>query len=133
MKMHPVVHFELPAENQKRMSAFYTRAFGWKTQQLGPTMGDYVLVTTTQSDAKGPKRRGAINGGFYKKEADKPLQYPSVVIPVPDIKKHMKIVKGAGGKVLGEPVDIPGYGIYVSFIDTEGNRIGMMQPRMGKD
>ena len=61
------------------------------------------------------------------------LQYPSVVIPVPNIKKHMKIVKDAGGKVLGQPFDIPGYGIYVSFIDTEGNRIGMMQPRMGKD
>jgi predicted enzyme related to lactoylglutathione lyase len=33
-----------------------------------------------------------------------------------------------GGKVLGEPMDIPGIGLYVSFFDTEGNRVGMIQP-----
>lgn len=34
--MNPVVHFEMPAEDPKRMSGFYTRAFGWQTKQLGP-------------------------------------------------------------------------------------------------
>ena len=37
-------------------------------------------------------------------------------------------VEKSGGKVLGEPVDIPGVGLYVSFFDTEGNRVGMIQP-----
>jgi predicted enzyme related to lactoylglutathione lyase len=40
----------------------------------------------------------------------------------------MKNVEEAGGKVLGEPLDIPGVGLYVSFIDTEGNRVSMLQP-----
>jgi predicted enzyme related to lactoylglutathione lyase len=53
-----------------------------------------------------------------------------VVIAVEDIKKHMKKVEKAGGKVLGEPWDIPGVGWYVAFNDTEGNRISMLQPRM---
>jgi len=35
MKMDPVVHFEMPAEDRKRMSGFYKNAFGWKTNQLG--------------------------------------------------------------------------------------------------
>jgi predicted enzyme related to lactoylglutathione lyase len=35
LKMNPVVHFEMPAEDRKRMADFYTKAFGWKTQQLG--------------------------------------------------------------------------------------------------
>jgi len=39
-------------------------------------------------------------------------------------------VTKAGGKVLGEPVDIPGVGSYVSFIDTEGNRVSLLQPSM---
>ena len=51
-KMHPVVHFEMPAEDRKRMSAFYTRAFGWKTEQLGPEMGEYVVVTTFANTRK---------------------------------------------------------------------------------
>ena len=40
----------------------------------------------------------------------------------------MKQVIAAGGKVLGEPMEIPGVGQYVSIIDTEGNRISMLQP-----
>ena len=127
--MNPVVHFEMPAEEKSRMADFYTKAFGWKTQMLGPEMNEYVLVTTTESDEDGrPKNPGAINGGFYKKSADMPAQYPSVVIGVGDIKEAMKRVTEAGGKVLGEPMEIPGYGLYVSFFDTEGNRVSMMQP-----
>ena len=126
--MNPVVHFEMPAEDRKRMADFYTKVFGCKTEQLGEDMGNYVLATTTESDEKGPKEPGAINGGFFQKTDDKPAQYPSVVIAVENIKEHMKNVERAGGKVLGEPWDIPGVGLYVSFFDTEGNRVGMIQP-----
>jgi predicted enzyme related to lactoylglutathione lyase len=129
--MNPVIHFEMPAEDRKRMAHFYEKIFGWKTQQLGEDMGNYVLATTTESDENGrPKKLGAINGGFFQKTDDKPAQYPSVVLAVEDIKKHSKKVEEAGGKVLGEPWDIPGVGLYVSFLDTEGNRVGMIQPAM---
>jgi uncharacterized protein len=126
--MNPVIHFEMPAENKKRMAGFYTRAFGWQTQQLGPEMGEYVVVTTTESDEKGPKKPGAINGGFFQKTNDMPSQYPSVVIRVDNIKEHVKKVEEAGGKILGEPMEIPSVGWYVSFLDTEGNRVSMLQP-----
>ena len=129
MKMNPVVHFEMPAEDRKRMAEFYAKVFGWKTQQLGEDMGNYVLTTTTDSDENGmPKEPGAINGGFFQKTDDKPAQYPSVVIAVDNIKEHMTNVEKSGGKVLGEPMNIPGIGLYVSFFDTEGNRVGMIQP-----
>jgi len=39
-------------------------------------------------------------------------------------------VRKAGGEVLGKPMEIPGVGQYVAFIDTEGNRNSMMQPIM---
>jgi len=127
--MNPVIHFEMPAEDKKRMANFYTRAFGWQTKQLGPEMGEYVVATTTEPDENGrPKKPGAINGGFFQKTDDKPSQYPSVVIAVDDIKEHMRKVEEAGGKVIGEPWDIPGIGSYVSFFDTEGNRVSMLQP-----
>lgn len=132
-KMSPVVHFELPASDRGRMTKFYERAFGWRTQQLGPDMGNYVVVSTTETDDKNrSKTPGAINGGFFQKSEDN--QLPSVVIGVDDIKQAIKDVKAAGGKVIGgqkrdgQPDEIPGVGFYASFVDTEGNRVGMLQP-----
>jgi uncharacterized protein len=130
--MNPVVHFEMPAQNRQRMADFYSKTFGWQTQMLGQDMGNYVVATTTESDEKGPKKPGAINGGFYTKTEDMPAQYPSVVVAVDDIKESMKKVTQAGGKVLGEPMKIPGIGQYVSFFDTEGNRVSMLQPASPK-
>lgn len=127
-KMNPVVHFEMPAQDRKRMADFYGDVFGWQTQLLGENMGNYVLATTTESDENGPKRAGAINGGFFPKKEDWPAQYPSIVISVDDIKESMKKVAEEGGKVLAEPMEIPGVGQYVSFFDTEGNRVSMLQP-----
>jgi predicted enzyme related to lactoylglutathione lyase len=126
--MDPVVHFEIPFEDRKRMAKFYRSAFGWQTEMLGEEMGNYVLATTIETGEKGPKRPGAINGGFYPKHPDWPAQYPSIVIAVGDIRKAIAKVTKAGGSVLGEPMDIPGVGNYVSFMDPEGNRVSMLQP-----
>jgi predicted enzyme related to lactoylglutathione lyase len=127
-KMSSVVHFEMPYDDRARMAKFYQDAFGWQTRMLGAEMGDYVLATTTETDESGPKQPGAINGGFFPKKPDWPAQHPSVVIAVDDIKAAMKSVAAAGGKVLGEPLPIPGVGQYVAFFDTEGNRVSMLQP-----
>ena len=51
-----------------------------------------------------------------------------MVIGVGDIKKAMERVASAGGTVLGEPMTIPGIGQYVSFTDTEGNRVSLLEP-----
>lgn len=126
--MNPVVHFEMPYDSRERVAKFYESAFGWRMQILGEDMGNYVLAGTTPSDESGPKKPGAINGGFFPKKPDWPMQHPSVVVAVEDIRQATKEVARAGGQVLGEPIDIPGVGQYVSFTDTEGNRVGMLQP-----
>ena len=131
--MNPVVHFEMPAEDRKRMSKFYTTAFGWQTQQLGEEMGDYVLASTTPTTETGSVTTpGNINGGFYQKTDDPLTHGTSIVIAVEDIDAHMKKVTSAGGKIIGEPMMIPGIGNFVSFYDTEGNRASMLQPLMQK-
>jgi predicted enzyme related to lactoylglutathione lyase len=127
-RMNSVVHFEMPYDDRERMAKFYQAAFGWQTQMLGQEMGNYVLATTTETDERGPKTPGAINGGFFSKKPDWPAQHPSVVIAVDDIQAAMRHVAKAGGKVLGEPMAIPGVGQYVAFFDTEGNRLSMLQP-----
>ena len=129
MKMNPVVHFEMPAEDRNRMAEFYTKAFGWQMQMFDTEMGEYVVVTTTETDENRMiKKPGAINGGFYPKTANSFNQHPSIVVSVDDIAESMKKVEAAGGTVHGEPVDIPGIGKYVSIVDTEGNHVSMLQP-----
>lgn len=127
--MNPVVHFEMPYDDAARMSSFYQKAFGWHMQALGPGMGDYVTAATTASAPDGrPTTPGAINGGFFPKKPDWPAQYPSVVIAVDDIQAAIAKVQAADGTVLGEPMDIAGVGRYVSLLDTEGNRVSLLQP-----
>ncbi len=129
MSKNPVVHFEMPYKNNGRAKKFYEEAFGWQMAVMGEDMGGYIVATTTPSDPQTgrPTTPGSINGGFFAHDPQKPAQVPSVVISVDDIKAAMENVKNAGGEVLGEPVDIPGVGIYVSFTDTEGNRVSLLQ------
>jgi hypothetical protein len=121
-----VKYLEMPYRDAKRVSKFYENAFGWGMQYL-PKMGKYVLATTSPTDRKGMhKKKGAINGGFYPR--GKEATSVHFVLSVDNLEKHMEIVKKAGGKVLGKPMDIPGIGVFAMFKDTEGNKVGMLQP-----
>src|ERR1700693_4322437 len=125
----PVVHFEMPYNDSKRVAEFYAKTFGWKMQETGEDMGNYITAQTTETgENMRPTTPGSINGGFFPKSDDRHMQYPSFVIAVKDIQAAMKNVTSAGGKVLGEPMDIPSVGKYVSFVDTEGNRVSLLQP-----
>jgi predicted enzyme related to lactoylglutathione lyase len=127
--MNPVVHFEMPYDDRDRMAHFYRAAFGWQTEKFGPEMGNYVVAATSESGPDGrPLDPGTINGGFFERKPEWPAQYPSVVIAVDDIRAAMAQVAASGGTVLGEPMEIPGVGQYVSFMDTENNRVSMLQP-----
>src|SRR5262249_6093057 len=111
--MNPVVYFEMPANDRRRMAEFYTRVFGWRTQQLGPEMGvipkwelccsydNRIRPKRSPEEAWRYKRRI-----FSKFRAIKPDQYPAIVIAVDDIGQHMKKVKDAGGELLGQPMEI---------------------------
>lgn len=127
MKMCPVVHFEMPAIDKKRVKKFYETVFGWQMLQLGSEMSDYLLATTSPVDKDDMHiNKGAINGGFY--ERGKSGKSPHLVISVDNLEIQMKVVKRAGGKIIGKPMEIPGIGRFVMSKDTEGNKIGMLQP-----
>jgi predicted enzyme related to lactoylglutathione lyase len=125
--MNPVVHFEMPYEDRDRMTAFYEKTFGWKMQKLGEEMGNYVVAHTTETDDAGMiKTPGHINGGFFKKNSANPQ--PSVVVSVPDIQAAMEHIRANGGTV-DDAMEIPGIGTYAAFVDTEGNRASILQPK----
>lgn len=127
-KQNPVVHFEMPYTDAKRVAKFYQDAFGWEMQHFGEEMGNYVLAQTAPTENGRTTVPGTINGGFFPKKPDWPAQHPSVVVAVEDINASIEDVKAAGGEVLGEPMEIPGIGLYVLFKDTEGNHASLLQP-----
>jgi predicted enzyme related to lactoylglutathione lyase len=119
----------MPYVDRDRMKSFYETAFGWQTETLGAEMGNYVVVTTTETGPdRTPKNPGAINGGFYARPEDPAGHAPSVVIAVNDVHEAMRKITAAGGTLHGEPMEIPGIGQYVSFADPEGNRVSILQP-----
>ncbi len=125
--MNSVVHFEMPAEDKARTKKFYETVFGWEMKQLGEEMGNYLVATTAPTSPDGMNTTpGTINGGFYDKGAGGTV--PHLVIAVENLGEKMEEVKKGGGEIQGETMDIPGIGMFVMFLDTEGNRVGMLQP-----
>lgn len=128
-KSNPVVHFEMPAKDKKRVSDFYAKAFGWNMVQMGSDMGNYIVAQTTETDENGMvETPGTINGGFFDYKDDELNRAPHVVIAVDNLDESIEAVKGAGGRIDTEKMEIPGIGMYVSFYDSEDNVVGMLQP-----
>jgi uncharacterized protein len=106
-KMDPVIHFEVPAEDSDRVRTFYESAFGWQTTPLGSEMGDFVLAFTTETDQKTriPRKRGAINGGFYRRMEIN--QSVKLTILVDDIREAVKKSKRLAAKFSASPSRCP--------------------------
>lgn len=57
----------------------------------------------------------------------KPDQHTKLTILVDDIREAMKKVEAAGGKFLGDIQEMPGVGLFATFVDTEGNLLSIYQ------
>jgi uncharacterized protein len=115
--MPRVVHFEIPAEDPKRATAFYESVFGWKFSAFGGQ--DYWLAKTGETGEPG------IDGAIMKRED--PKQPVTNSISVPSIDQFAKKVEAAGGKMVVAKVAIPTVGYYAYFTDPEGNIQGLWE------
>jgi predicted enzyme related to lactoylglutathione lyase len=125
--MDSIVHFEIPAKDPKRASAFYTEAFGWKVTQF-PGFEYWSLGTTDSGEDGRPKSPGAINGGMGKKGEMAP-QNVTVTISVADIDMALANIEKLGGKQSGKKMPVGDMGWSAYFEDTEGNIIGLWQSK----
>lgn len=115
--MSRVIHFEIPASDPERASAFYQKAFGWKIEKWpGPT--EYWMVTTGAEGAPG------INGGLMKNTA---VKTTTNTIGVDSVDAAIDAVKSAGGKLVMPKTPIPTVGYFAYCEDSEGNLFGVMQ------
>jgi predicted enzyme related to lactoylglutathione lyase len=123
--MDSVVHFEIPADDLKRASAFYKKAFGWNAEEF-KDMGYWMLATTESTEQGMPKNPGSINGGMGKRAG--PLKGIVVTIAVKDIDKSLAKIETLGGKTVAKKQAIGGdMGFTAYFKDSEGNIVGLWQ------
>jgi predicted enzyme related to lactoylglutathione lyase len=111
------VHFEIGAENVQRAIRFYQEVFGWKVQTWEGPM-EYWLVDGGPGEG--------INGAIMTRPAP---DFTTVnTIGVSSLEEALAKVVAAGGQLEGQVQTIPGVGRFSYGRDSEGNRIGILEP-----
>lgn len=122
--MDKVVHFEIPAEDMDRATAFYEKTFQWKINFMPEYK--YAMVYTGEVDEKFMhKEKGVINGGMMTRSEK--IKNPVITIDVADIDVALKNVEMNGGKVIMSKIQVGDMGLSAYFEDTEGNILGVWQ------
>ncbi len=115
---HPVIHFEIAADDPNRLKQFYTELFGWKIEGT-PGMPEYMMVTTKTEGEPG------INGGLMKKQM--PQQIPMNYVMVESVTDFAEKAKRLGGQVVVPKTPIPKMGYFAVCLDPENNPIGLFE------
>ena len=119
---NPVVHWEFWSKDPKKVSAFYSKVFDWKIQDM-PEI-NYAFVDT--------EGKAGINGGIMKPDEGGP--WPgnmAFYIDVPDLAAYRKRITDAGGRILVEEQEVPGMGSFCLFADPEGRVNGIWKVAKG--
>jgi predicted enzyme related to lactoylglutathione lyase len=112
---NPVIHWEIAAQDRKKLQEFYASLFGWKVNDDNP-MG-YGLVDTAA---------GGINGGIMQCQGSQP-SYVTFYVHVDDPAATLAKVASLGGKTCLPPTPIPNVGTIGMFQDPEGHVIGIIK------
>ncbi|MBI3142975.1 MAG: VOC family protein [Bacteroidetes bacterium] len=112
--------FEIPVLDLNRAKTFYHKVFGWGMVDGAP-QGE--LCWALIEGKKEKEYRGAlVLGPGYLPSATACLPY----FACDDINGLMERIGPAGGRILFGPEYADGSCSYVHFMDTEGNRIGLV-------
>jgi len=116
-----VVHFEVMAQDRKKLGAFYTDLFGWKLDTDNP-MG-YGVIAHSDNYSKGGV---GIGGGIF---GDMPPEQSGVTfyVEVDDVEATLKKVEQLGGTRLMGPEQAEGGPTFGHLLDPEGHWIGLFQ------
>ncbi len=122
---NPVAHFEIYADDPKKLSAFYADLFAWNiTEVVGM---EYWLVRTVPTDEKGvPTQAGGINGGLMKRPSAEMRSWFNYVY-VPSIDEALRRLQALGGAVLRPKSAVPKNGWFAVVADPERNVFGIWQ------
>ncbi len=102
------------------MAKFYSDLFGWKFSKQDMPGMDYWMIETT---GQGPDH---LAGGMFLRQGE--MDKPRFFVAVEDIDSHTEKLKEAGGTVVYEKQEVPGFGWSVLAADPDNNIIGLFQP-----
>ncbi len=112
---------ELETTDQAGAVVFYTEQFGWRQEgdmDMGP-IGKYQFLY---------QGKGMI-GGVMPKVSEAPLPAWSYYFRVPDIDQAISTIKDNAGKILQEPIEIPGGDFAMSGMDPQGAAFALVGAR----
>jgi predicted enzyme related to lactoylglutathione lyase len=109
-----LVHFELPAADVGRATAFWSGVFGWDFGDSDVTEFPYLMTRTGEDQG----------GAIYKPEQDRPGLLAN--FDTDDIEDTIRKVRAGGGEA-SEKMPIPHVGWFAHCTDTEGNTFGVFQ------
>ncbi len=115
-----IIWFEIPVDDAKRASKFYSSLFGWKINAM-PHMKDYWHIDTGGHDE-------TPDGGLIPRMC--PEHTITNYIYVPSVTKAMAKVKKLGGSVCKPKTAVPGMGYLAICQDTEKNTFALWEPNM---
>lgn len=116
---HPAVMFEIIANDQANLKAFYQTVFHW----------NYTIGTGDFAYVKFPVQTLPLLGGIGQANPQIPGFDPghNFYLLVDDLQSTITAALAAGASKLADPVDIDGYH-FAMIKDPEGNPIGLIQP-----
>lgn len=122
MASNRIVHFEIPANQPKALTEFYSGLFGWKFSKA-PMPGPEYWLCDTGSETPG------INGAVMQRQHEKQpwMNY----VDVASIDETLAQATKLGGHVALPKTSIPGVGAYAAIIDPQGNICGLWE-QIGK-
>ena len=114
---HAIDYIELPAADLPATRAFYEKAFDWQFNEYGP---EYAGIRAPSGDGE----VGGLNGA-----AGPDRKAPLVLLYSDDLDATVDAVRAAGGTIVQEPYDFPGWPA-VPFHRPERDRTGGLFEQM---
>jgi uncharacterized protein len=104
----------------QRAIAFYTAQFGWQVEQGGPETGGYSMASL--------EGRSVAGIGPKVGPPDTPAAW-TTYLATEDADATAAKIKGAGGQVVMDPMDVMDVGRMAIAVDTTGAAFGIWQAR----
>jgi predicted enzyme related to lactoylglutathione lyase len=121
-KMNPALYFEIPVSDMQRAINFYERVFGFDFE-LEDIHGNQMALMPFDIDGSG------ISGALAKGEIYQPSQQGTLIyLRTESIDNTLERAELLGAKVLFPKTKAGEYSYVAEIEDSEGNRIGLMEP-----
>ncbi len=114
-----ITHIDIPVHDLEAATAFYGRIFGWQIAEV-PGFEGYPMWQAPNQ----------VSGGGLAPRSDT-FTAPRSYVEVDSIDDVLRQVTELGGRVAMEKAPIDATSWWASFVDPDGNEIGLFEGRTG--